>query len=230
VIGTARPAPTIAPIPSAIGGSSIASYLGNPDADTPITVTYPWMATPGTPIGLRDPRLATPAVMASNPTGPSAPTSPPAFASVGSSGSRPSSGTFGIATPTPVGSGDPDPSGSWNGMTSQGRPISFTVSGDAITSISVGYSITGCVSQQGTVNLQFNQPNSVAPGITPENTFFVMTPPSTGMGIGFVQGTFTSPTSATGTLKMSLISLGAFDPSGSPCAPGAEATWTAGKG
>jgi hypothetical protein len=232
IIATARAAPTIAPIPSVIGGSHHTPYMGNPDADEPIRVTYPWMATPGTPITLADPRLGTTGAPSWVPPASGGTASVPAPGSSGSFTARPGGGTFGNPGPAPTPGGGPvagNPDGSWNGMTSQGRPISFTVSGDSITSISVGYSITGCVSQEGTTSIQFNQPNAGAPSIAEDNTFFVVTPPSTGMGIGFVQGTFNSATSATGTLKMTLISLGAVDASGAPCSPGAQATWTANK-
>jgi hypothetical protein len=44
--------------------------------------------------------------------------------------------------------------GEWSGTTAQGRPITFTVSGDAkVTSIVVGYSFNGCSGSQTFSNL-----------------------------------------------------------------------------
>ncbi len=128
------------------------------------------------------------------------------------------------ATPTP--SGETSHTGSWSGFTSQGRQISFTVSGDAITSISASYSITGCLSQDGTISQQYTTPNSAPPAVT-DNSFYIVATPSAGIGFGFIQGTFSSPTSASGTLKMALISLGSIGADGTPCSPAADATWTA---
>jgi hypothetical protein len=185
-------------MPTAIGGSSMASYTTYPGANTSAAGSSGGSSTaPGMPIF----------------------TAPP-----GSTTSGP--GSF-LAGQNPA-SGSGSPTGMWTGFTSQGRQISFTVDRDAITSISVGYSISGCVSQDGTTSIQYNQPNSAPPAIS-DNSFYIMTPPATGMGIGFLQGTFTSNTSANGTLKMSLISLGSMDPAGNACAPSADATWSASK-
>jgi hypothetical protein len=45
----------------------------------------------------------------------------------------------GITTPTTP----PNYDGSWSGVTSQGKPFSFTVSEGAVTNIYIGYSVTG---------------------------------------------------------------------------------------
>lgn len=48
----------------------------------------------------------------------------------------------GDATPTAPGGGRF--AGEWVGTTFQGRPITFTVSGEKVTAVSVGYSFSGC--------------------------------------------------------------------------------------
>ena len=45
----------------------------------------------------------------------------------------------------PIRPGGPDYAGDWSGTTSQGRPISFTISSNArVTAISVAYDFSGC--------------------------------------------------------------------------------------
>jgi hypothetical protein len=241
---TATPAPT--ETPSAIQPPAEATPLHTPtpaatpapgnapssgiSVQTDLVTPRPWPTLPPTPTAIGaswiDSYLGypgheeTPVAAASPGEGTS---SLPTHASAGAPGVG-SRSVFIMPTPTT----DATQNGSWHGTTSQGQTISFTVSGDRIMSISVGYSIAGCVSQSGVSSLSFNQPNSSPPPIT-DNSFFVMTPPSTGMGIGFTRGTLSSATSASGTIKISLISLGSVDAQGNPCAPGMDATWTASK-
>ena len=68
-------------------------------------------------------------------------------------------------TPTQVGL-----AGQWSGTTSQGTPISFTVSADEkVTSITVGYSFNGCSGSQTFANLNVETAPNVAciPGPCP---------------------------------------------------------------
>ena len=91
--------------------------------------------------------------------------------------------------------------GEWNGMTSQGMPISFTVSNQKVTVINVGYNFSGCNGTNSFPNL------SLAIGYPPNPST-----PYPGPGFGFgsgapdgpnytqVYGTFSSSTAATGSM------------------------------
>jgi hypothetical protein len=91
--------------------------------------------------------------------------------------------------------------GDWSGMTSQGMRISFTVSGQKVTSINVGYNFSGCNGTNSFPNL------NLAIGYPPNRTT-----PYPGPGFGFgsgapegpdytqVSGTFSSSTAATGSM------------------------------
>lgn len=74
--------------------------------------------------------------------------------------------------------------GQWNGSSSQGRPIAFTVSSDHVTAITVGYSFGGCSGSRTFSNLNleivqdprggppfFNYASSAADGLTQINGF-----------------------------------------------------------
>ena len=91
--------------------------------------------------------------------------------------------------------------GQWNGTTSQGRPITFTVSSaQKVTAITVGYSFNGCSGLNTFSNLNLDI------GVTPN--------PATSLGPGFgfgsgppdgsnytqVYGSFRSNTTASGTV------------------------------
>ncbi len=89
--------------------------------------------------------------------------------------------------------------GEWNGMTSQGMRISFTVSDQKVTAITVGYNFNGCNGTNAFPNL------NLAIGYPPNPTS-----PYPGPGFGFgsgapdgpnytqVYGTFISGSAATG--------------------------------
>lgn len=91
--------------------------------------------------------------------------------------------------------------GEWNGTTSQGMRISFTVSDQKVTTISVGYNFNGCNGTNSFPNL------NLAIGYPPNPTS-----PYPGPGFGFgsgapdgpnytqVYGTFSSGTAATGSM------------------------------
>jgi hypothetical protein len=91
--------------------------------------------------------------------------------------------------------------GQWKGTTSQGRPITFTVSSaQKVTAITVGYSFNGCSGSNTFSNLNLDI------GVTPN--------PATSLGPGFgfgsgspegsnytqVYGSFRSNTTASGTV------------------------------
>jgi hypothetical protein len=101
--------------------------------------------------------------------------------------------------PTPPSGGAADYQGQWAGTTSQGRPISFTVSADQkVTAITVGYSFGSCSGSNTYSNLNL----AIGTGLNP----------SSGVGFGFgsgspegpsyvqVYGSFASSTTASGTL------------------------------
>lgn len=107
----------------------------------------------------------------------------------------------GATTPTPPGSSF---TGEWSGTTSQGVPISFTVSADqTVTSITVGYRFNGCTGSNTFSNLSLRIGDSPFPPRVP-------TPGSAGFGYGSgppdganytqVQGTFTSNQASTGSV------------------------------
>jgi hypothetical protein len=110
--------------------------------------------------------------------------------------------------------------GLWTGTTSQGRPITFFVQGRSITSITVGYTGSGCGLQLNeTSQSDFAEPVA----ITPDNQFFAsMPPPETLAGVGFVNGTFTAPTASSGRINFVILLISGF-----PCAINVDATWTA---
>lgn len=93
--------------------------------------------------------------------------------------------------------------GQWNGTTSHGVPISFTVSPDqSVTSITVGYRFNGCTGSNTFSDLSLRIGTSPFPGRMP-------TPGNPGFGYGSgspeganymqVQGTFTSNEASTGS-------------------------------
>ena len=66
--------------------------------------------------------------------------------------------------------------GQWTGTTSQGTPITFTVSSDQkVTAISVGYSFNGCSGVQtfSNLNLENRSNGDVHPGAMPEHRIVV---------------------------------------------------------
>jgi hypothetical protein len=114
------------------------------------------------------------------------------------------------ARPTPI-----DFSGAWAGTTSQGRPITFTVSADLrITAVTVEYAFGGC---SGTVNIPANAPLLNTSGTA---SAMVTQPPGSGPATfgTVVRFLFPSATSANGTVEL-----------GVPGCPGGNATWTASK-
>ena len=60
-------------------------------------------------------------------------------------------------------SGGGDLNGNWNGTTSQGRPVSFVIANNRLTTFSIGYSVTGSgCSASGTSTVTYNNPPTVS--------------------------------------------------------------------
>jgi hypothetical protein len=119
----------------------------------------------------------------------------------------------------------PSYDGQWNGSTSQGRPISFTVSQDQrVTTISVGYSFNGCTGMSTFQNLSL-----IIAALDPFGDPRVPTPPSFGPGFGYGSGQPDSPnyTQIYGSfnsddLAMGSVVFGAYDGCGN-----SGGTWSA---
>jgi hypothetical protein len=104
----------------------------------------------------------------------------------------------------------PNYDGNWTGSTSQGRAISFSVSGGQVTNLSITYNLSGSCSQTGATT------NFLSSYTITGNSFSVTG--STG-----VSGTFSSSTSASGSFSVTM--------SGTPagCTSTSSGTWTASK-
>jgi hypothetical protein len=93
-------------------------------------------------------------------------------------------------------SAEPGYAGQWSGTTTQGRPISFTISTDQrLTALSVGYSAGGCT---GTKTFSNISREFVAHPNYPGPVFGHETHAADGTDRTEVTGWFTSSTSATG--------------------------------
>ena len=114
-----------------------------------------------------------------------------------------SSGCSSSTMPTPPSTGVPPRyDGEWSGTTSQGRPISFSVSGDQkVTAITVGYSFNGCSGTKTFSGLSLdigNPPNPGAPSVGPG--FGYGSGPPDGSNYTQVYGTFASSTTVNGSV------------------------------
>jgi len=106
-------------------------------------------------------------------------------------------------SPTTSSSGGPARyDGEWSGTTSQGRPITFTVSADQkVTALTVGYNFNGCSGANTFSNLNLdigNPPSPTAPSLGP--SFGYGSGPPDGANFTQVLGSFTSSTTATGSV------------------------------
>jgi len=115
-----------------------------------------------------------------------------------------------------------DYSGSWSGTTSQGRTIAFTVVDNAITTFSFGFEVSGPgVTSSGTITINYSTPHSISGNtFTISGTSILTTWPSTIYFSHEFNGTFSSPTAASGDMTFTLSG----GTSGS-----ASGTWTANK-
>jgi len=113
-------------------------------------------------------------------------------------------------------------SGSWSGTTSQGRTISFTIVDNAITQFSFGFQVSGSgVTSSGTITINYSSPQSISGNTFTINgtTTLVYWPTPIYMPYTF-NGTFSSPTAASGTMTFTLSGGASGSSSG---------TWTANK-
>jgi hypothetical protein len=91
--------------------------------------------------------------------------------------------------------------GQWSGMTSQGMRITFTISDQKVTSISLGYNFNGCSGMNTYPNLTLaigSPPNPGSPN--PGPGFGFGSGPPDGPNYTQIYGTFSSGTSATGSM------------------------------
>ena len=109
--------------------------------------------------------------------------------------------------------------GTWSGTTSQGKRLSFTVSGSAVASTTVGYKIVGAsCTVEGSSYTTYSSPTKIA-GST-------LTVVNSGSDLSYtIQGTFTSGSSASGTVNLAYHSYGG----GFSCDGTANASWSAQK-
>ena len=98
--------------------------------------------------------------------------------------------------------------GQWSGTTSQGRPITFVVSGDHVTAATVGYSFSGCSGTRTSSNLSLEigdvpppPPGTPVPPTAANGPhFFGTLGPLTEDDNVFVTGSFPSNTTANGVV------------------------------
>jgi hypothetical protein len=99
--------------------------------------------------------------------------------------------------------------GSWSGTTSQNETITFSVSGNAITMMHLGFDLTGnCSSAPVGVTMNFVQPRPIV-----GNSFEIT-------GSTEVSGTFSSATAASGSFDVNFTGTGG-------CSSRATGTWSA---
>jgi hypothetical protein len=111
-------------------------------------------------------------------------------------------GTSTASSPTTTTGSAPRYDGQWKGTTSQGRPITFTVSSDQkVTAITVGYSFNGCsgLNTFSNLNLDIGSPPNPA-AVTLGPGFGFGSGPPDGPNYTQVYGSFTSNTTATGSV------------------------------
>jgi hypothetical protein len=106
--------------------------------------------------------------------------------------------------------GDSNYDGTWTGTTSQGKSLSFVVSGNKITSLTMGYTVSGNCSPSPTGSTT-TFPN----GVAINGNFFSIN------GSTSLSGTFTSTNSASGSFSINFTG----NPPG--CSSTASGTWMA---
>src|SRR5690349_11949445 len=121
--------------------------------------------------------------------------------------------TFGVSQ---SGTAPPNPfDGSWHGLTSQGNPISFTIIGSAISTLSFGYHGTGSCTVDGDTTINFNPPRPLN-----GNSFSLS---GSGVLAYNLNGTFTSSNTANGSVSFT------FSNPFPPCTASGSASWNANK-
>lgn len=117
-------------------------------------------------------------------------------------------------TVTQSGAGETNYNGTWSGMTSQpGKTISFVVSNNLITTVTLSYTATGTCTVNGTTTTNYN------PGRPISGNTFTLT--GSGPASFTINGSFASSTSASGSLSLT------FSQAFPPCSASATASWTA---
>jgi len=129
-------------------------------------------------------------------------------------------GTSNTLTFSVTDSGGTSKDGNWSGSTGQGKAITFTVSGNRITSLSFG----GAVSSGGCSG-DFTVTMSTMSVAISGNNFSVNSPSSAPYAVSFsLNGTFSSNSDAGGSVSFTLNGGPGFPPCGS-----ASTSWTASK-
>lgn len=106
----------------------------------------------------------------------------------------------------------PNYDGTWTGTTSQGKAFSFTVSGSKVTSITIGYTLTGNCSPSPTgATVTLSSGNSIS------GSSFSIT------GGTAISGSFSSANASSGSFTINFTG----NPPG--CSSTAGGTWTASK-
>ena len=128
----------------------------------------------------------------------------------------------GVTTPTPSASSY---AGEWSGTTSQGAPISFSISaGQTVTSITVGYKFNGCSGSNTFANLSLQIATAQSP-FPPR----VPTGDSPGFGFGSGPPEGANYTQVLGTLPSGQTSTGSVAFLNFSDCGNAVANWTATK-
>lgn len=106
----------------------------------------------------------------------------------------------------------PNYDGTWTGTTSQGKSFSFTVSNGSITSLNIGYTLSGnCSYLPAGVQMTFYSPQTIN-----GNTFSIP-------GDTKITGNFSSAKAANGTFSVNFTGVTGG------CNATASGNWTAGK-
>jgi hypothetical protein len=106
---------------------------------------------------------------------------------------------YGSTSPSTAGPARYD--GQWSGTTSQGRPITFTVSSEQkVTAIALEYNFNGCSGSQAFSNLNLEIGTSPNPALPSRPTFSFGSGPPDGANYIQVLGTFTGDTTANGSM------------------------------
>lgn len=121
---------------------------------------------------------------------------------------------------------DPDNSldvnGVWKGSTSQNKPISFVITGNGVSSMTIGYAIQGdaCVSE-GSAAIRLDAPQAINNN---QMAIEVRGAPPTALDYT-VTGAFNSATTAAGNIRINFDNTAANP----PCSGSASVTWQAAK-
>jgi len=93
--------------------------------------------------------------------------------------------------------------GAWTGTTAQGKPISFNITGETLSSLSIGFATAGCLQVDSIGSGSYTSSNG--PSVA-SRSFVASVPSPFGNGTVIVNGTFQSDTQASGTLRAIIFS------------------------